>query len=213
MDDLPDICEVRGMSCGPGCMLRPAKPEDIKWMADLQARAYTERDAVPEEILRVWHRTNPNGFSIMEGEDEEMIGHIDILPLKPAAVALLLNGREPERAITREMLYKPSEQPQIEVIYIESIIVKDQYKDLQQKALLALLTNFDSLVSRVCDVEQVRDVYQIPMTEKGERLIQQLGFRLVGPADERIDQHPLYVATLKDIRSNIETTLSVPPAE
>lgn len=212
MDDIPDICEVRGISCGPGCMLRPAKPEDIKWMADLQARAYTERDAVPEEILRVWHRTNPNGFSIMEGEDEKMIGHIDILPLKPAAVALLLNGKEPESAITREMLYKPSEQSQIDVIYIESIIVKDQYTELQQKALLALLTNFDSLVSRVCAVEQVREVYQVPMTENGERLIQQLGFRLVGPADERIDKHPLYVAALKDIRSNIETMLSARPA-
>src|SRR5205085_12175557 len=76
--------------------------------------------------------------------------------------------------------------------------------------LLALLTNFGSLVSRICAVEQVRDVYYIPMTDKGERLIQQLGFRLIGPKDERVDQHPLYVATLKDIRSNIEYMLSTP---
>jgi class 3 adenylate cyclase len=213
MDDLPDIREVRGVSCGPGCMLRPARLEDIKWIANLQARTYKERDTVPEEILRVWHQTNPNGFSIMEAEEEEMIGHIIILPLKPAAIALLLNGNEPEYAITPEMLYRPHEQSRIEVIYIESIIVKDQYKELQQKALLALLTNFSSLVSRVCSVEQAREVYQVPMTDKGERLIQQLGFRLVGPADERIDKHPLYVATLKDIRSNIETMLSAPPDE
>lgn len=210
MDDIPEVGDVCGVSCGPGCMLRPAKLEDIKWMADLQARTYNERDAVPEDILRAWFQTNPNGFSIMELEDEEMIGHIDILPLRPAAVALLLNGKEMESSITPEMLYRPEEAARIEVIYIESIIVKDQYRELQLKALLALLTNFNSLVSRLCDVERVREVYEIPMSEKGERLIQQLGFRLVGPADERIDKHPLYVATLKDIRSNIETMLSAP---
>lgn len=209
MDDLPDIKELGDVSCSSGCMLRPATLTDLPWIAELQARTY-ERNALPVEILHAWHQVNPHGFSIMEKEDGEMIGHVTILPLKPAAIALLLTGKDTERAITPEMLYAPSEQSRIEMLYIESIIVKDKEKELQCKALFAILTGFNSLVGRICDTGHVREVYQVPTTAKAERLMQQLGFRLIGPADERVEQHPLYVATLKDISSNIDTMLSTP---
>jgi class 3 adenylate cyclase len=211
-EDIPDVSEACGADCGQGCLLRPATPEDIGWVADLQARTY-ERDAVPAYTLGAWYRANPHGFSIMEKDDGEMLGYVGILPLKPSAVALLLDGTQAEGSITSEMLYASDERSLIRTIYIESIIVKDKYKELQLKAFSELLTNFGVLLGRVCDVDQVGDVYHIPATEKSERLIHQLGFKLLGLADERVDKHPLYVAALKDVRFNIESMLSAARAQ
>lgn len=213
-DELPDIMEVCGAAgCATGCVLRPATPDEIDWIADLQIRSYDRELAVPVEILSAWYRVNPHGFSIMEKEDGERIGHLDILPIKPMAIALLLTGKETEQTITPEMLYAPAERTRITAIYIESIIIKDSNRELQARALFALLTDFTALVSRICDVEQVSEVYQIPITAKGERMMQKLGFRLVSPADERVDKHPLYVGALKDIRTNIEAMLSITPSQ
>jgi hypothetical protein len=39
--------------------------------------------------------------------------------------------------------------------------------------------------------------------------MQQLGFRLIGRADERKDHYPLYVANYDDIRSNATAILDV----
>lgn len=211
-EDIPDVGEACYAGRGRGCLLRPAVPEDIGWVADLQARTYG-RDAVPADTLGAWYRTNPHGFSIMENEDGEMLGYIGILPLKSSAVALLLGGRQAQAAITSEMLYTQDERSCVRTIYIESIILKDKYKELQLQALSALLANFDALLGCICDVDRVTEIYQIPATEKGERLLQRLGFRLLGPAHERVDNHPLYVSTLKDIRANIESMLSAEPAE
>lgn len=212
-DELPDIMEVCGTDCGTGCVLRPATPDEIGWIADLQIRSYDREMAIPVELLSAWYRHNPHGFSIMEKDDGERIGHIDILPIKPAAVAVLLTGKEPEQSLTPTMLYTPAEQARIKAIYIESIIIKDSNRELQARALFTLLNEFNSIVSRICDVQQVSEVYWIPITPKGERMMQKLGFRLVGPADERVDKHPLYVGTLQDISSNIEALLSVPASQ
>jgi class 3 adenylate cyclase len=209
-NELPDIMEACSAGSGTGCVLRPATLDEVDWIAELQVRSYERDRAVPADILRAWYQANPLGFSIMEKEDGERIGHIDILPLKPAAVTLLLAGKQAGQAITPEMLYTPDEQSQIDVLYIESIIIKDSDQKLQAGALLALLTNFIALFSRICDVEQVREIFQIATSAQGERMAQRLGFRLIGPTDESVDQHPLYAAALKDIKSNIETMFSAP---
>ena len=193
-------------------MIRQATGEEIDWIADLEARTY-EHDAVPIDVLRAWYRTNPNGFSVLHTEDEEMIGHIDLLPLKPAGVALLIGGKETERSITPDMLYPPEEGLLVEAVYIESIIVKDKYKELKPKALYTILANFETLVGRVSDPSKVKEIYGIAASEKGERLMRQLGFRLVNRESERVDQHPLYVAIFDDIKANIRTILSANPVQ
>jgi hypothetical protein len=207
---VPNFEEVCDPTCDTGCALREATLADIEWMAKLQERTFNDRDAVSAEVLSAWYGANPHGFSIIETDGGEMIGHINILPVKPPAVTLLLTGKETEVEITPDMLYTPQERARIDALHIESMIIKDRDPKLQSKALLTLLSSFGNLVSRLCDVEQVRDVYVLPVTPQGERLMSQLGFRLVGPADERVDQHPLYVAALRDIKSNIETKLSAP---
>ena len=45
-----------------------ASVEDIRWIAELEARKYSRRDAVPERVLRDWHAGNPNGFFVLKFE-------------------------------------------------------------------------------------------------------------------------------------------------
>ncbi len=111
------------------------------------------------------------------------------------------------------MLYTPEEQHLVEALYIESIIVKDKYKELKPKALHTILANFEALVGRVCEISRIQKVYGVAVSEKGERLMQQLGFRLIHRAVERSDQHPLHVAAFDDIMANIKVILTPAPAQ
>ncbi len=204
---IPDFAEVHTAECQHGCMIRQATPEEVDWIADLEARTY-ECDATPASVLRNWYRTNPNGFSVLHTESGEMIGHIDFLPLKPSGTAFLVGGSETGQWLTPEMLY-PAEQAHLaEAVYIESIIIKDKYNDLKPKALYTILASFELLVGRVCDANKVKEVYGIATSEKGERLVRQLGFRLISRENERADRYLLYAASYEDIKANIRAILS-----
>jgi len=48
---------------------------------------------------------------------------------------------------------------------------------------------------------------KLAVSEQGERLMKQLGFRLINRQTERADQHPLYVALFDDIKANVKTIL------
>jgi class 3 adenylate cyclase len=204
---IPDFSEVSTADCTRECMIRQATPEEVDWIADLEVRTY-EGDAVPGDILRNWYRTNHNGFSVLHTEAGEMIGHIDILPLKPAGVAFLDGNSGTERLLAPEMLYPPEEAHLAEAVYIESIIIKDKYKELKPKALYTILANFESLIGRVCDANSVKEVYGVATSEKGARLVRQLGFRLMNREGERVGQYPLYIATFDDVKANIKAILS-----
>jgi class 3 adenylate cyclase len=204
---IPDFSEVHTAECQQGCMLRQSTLEEVDWIADLEARTY-EEDATPGSVLRSWYRTNPNGFYVLHTESGEMIGHIDLLPLKPAGVTFLVSGSETDKWLTPDMLYPVEEAHLADAIYIESIIVKDKYNELKPKALYTILAGFESLIGRVGDTKNVKEIYGIATSAKGERLVRQLGFRLISRRSERADKYPLYVATYNDIKANIRSILS-----
>jgi class 3 adenylate cyclase len=206
-DAIPDFTEVSRAECRHGCMLRQATPEEVEWIADLEARTYGS-DAAPREVLRGWYKANPNGFSVLHTETGEMIGHIDLLPLKPSGVAFLTGGNDREKWLAPEMLYPAEEAHLAEAVFIESIIIKDKYNELKPKALHTILAEFESLVGRVSDTGRVKDVYGIATSEKGERLVRQLGFRLISRRGEHTYLYPLYVASYDDINANVKAILS-----
>ena len=200
---VPDLQEIQNGDARTGCMLRPATGEDIDWIANLEIKTYGRGIAVPAYILHSWHDANPHGFSMLQKEDGELMGHINILPLKPSGVDLLLGGRESEQAITPDMIYAPDQKDLMESFYVECIIVKDNYKNLKPQALLCILSALDSLLGRICISQDEKKVYGLGGTKGGERLMQQLGFRLLTRGDERSDGFPLYVANYADIQINI----------
>ena len=198
---LPNVGELHFNDLESGCLLRAATEEDVDWIVGLEARTYPDYDAVPSELLHAWYNANPAGFSVIQTEDGEMLGHVDIFPIKPTGVDILLKGLETEQGILPDMIYSHDEQHLMESFYVESIIIKDKYTDMKPKALFCILSNFRALMTRICDSQNSKKIYGIGGTEGGERLMQQLGFQLITRGDERKDHYPLYFCELRRYRN------------
>ena len=199
------IVVTHDAQCASECLLRPATVDEIEWISKLETRTYGP-DGVPREILQAWYDANPNGFSILHLEDGERIGHLDILPLKPAGVDLLLGGKRTEQEISPEMIYSPTEQNLCESFYVESIIIRSTHQELRAKAMRSILNSLESVMARLCHSGAKR-IYGLGGTVGGERLMHQLGFRMIARADERCDHYPLYAASYTDVQINIEAIL------
>jgi hypothetical protein len=168
-----------------------AEPHEIDWVAELEASAYMPGDAVPHRVLKEWYAANPNGFSIVRATSGERVGHIDILPVRPATMSQFVQGVIVERDIRGDSLFSPAERNDIRDLYVESIIVSPP-NGSNGPALLRVLSEFIDLAARVANVDKVESVYAIAATKHGSRLLERLGFEQVGRAEARADRHTLY---------------------
>jgi hypothetical protein len=186
--------------------IKQATPEEIEWIAQLEAKVYTDppEDAIPEQILREWYESNRSGFSVMRMNGRKM-GHIDILPLRPKTLESFIEGHIKERDIRGDCLYSPDEKAGVRNLYVESIIIRDDddHEKPSPMALKFLLCNFITLTKRLCDINAVERVYAIAATEDGEELMRSLGFKQVKSGQQRADHHNLYVAEFGTLRERL----------
>jgi len=179
-----------------------ASIEDIEWIARLEAELFTGTDAIPEEVLKEWYSTNPTGFFIIK-QNEERVGHIDILPLRPQTFDLLLKGSLIERQIRGVSLYTPNERNLIKNLYIECVSISLTGR-AREVALLSLLSNISSMINKICPVENVDKIYAIAATKQGEQIMKHLGFTLAKQGEKRKDGHPMFVAEIKTLLKSID---------
>jgi len=185
-----------------------AKPDDMSWIARLEAEVYSAEDAVPERILRDWYNNNPDGFFVVWKGDER-IGHVDILPLRPPALGQLLDGIILERDIKGADLYTPPEKGAIEDLYVESVALRPHPDFSRAPVVSFLLASFISLVKGLAGPASVRNVYAIAASGAGERLMKHLGFVRMNDASERQDKHEVWGAALPDIFNSMSAYAEV----
>jgi hypothetical protein len=185
---------------------RPATAEDIEWVSRIEAEAYGE-DAVPLHILQKWHKQNPTGFFIVKTSEGEKVGHLDILPLRPDALQSLLKGKIVECDVSDDSLYASAERDMIRNLYVESIIITLSDQESRTSAIHAVLSDFQSFVSRMCDPAKLESIYAIAATPEGEKFMRQLGFEQVVASSKRLDQHPFFAARYDDVAVNINNIL------
>lgn len=185
-----------------------AELADIAWIAQLEASAYTPEDAVPEPILMSWFQRNPHGFSVIENSRGELIGHIDILPLRTDVAQPFLKGRIVEREIPPDWIFPPSAKERIRDLYVESIIIKKTAGLFASPALFCVLQDFSSLIERICSANQVHNIYAIEATASGKKLITRIGFERCGEASARTDDHELFKISATVLRANVEKLLN-----
>jgi hypothetical protein len=180
-----------------------ATPEDIDWIARLEAKVYPSEDAVPGHILKEWYSCNPSGFSVIKTSNGQKVGHIDILPLRPVTLRAFLEGNIVERDIRGDSLYSQAETHLIRNLYVESIIVLLPKGLSNAPAILHVLSRFISLVNRVCDPTNVEKVYAIAASDPGKSLLIGLGFDQIKLGDERADHHDFFAAKFVDLAAKI----------
>jgi len=177
----------------PGYGIAPATPEDVAWIAGLESSVYSREDAVPEAVLKEWYAANPDGFSVVKTSAGENIGHIDILPLRPEALAALLEGRIVEKDIPGSALFRPGERDRIRDLYVESLIMRPAGGG-PSAAGLRLVEGFPCLIERICDASRVRMIYALAASAGGERLMKRLGFERFKEGLARADRHDIFAA-------------------
>lgn len=171
-----------------------ATSEEIRWIAELEASIYSREDAIPEHLLREWFSMNHTGFSIVKTADGKPIGHLDILPIRPATLDAFLKGDIVEREIRGDSLYSIDDRSLIKHLYVESIILRPPKPLSNAATIMSVLSNMSSIIKRVADLETVEHIYAIAATPSGERVMRRLGFDLLSAGDRRKDGHNLFAA-------------------
>jgi hypothetical protein len=185
--------------------IEPATIEDLKWIAELEKRTYIypPTDAVPYDKLREWYNANPSGFFVIKHNNLK-VGHIDILPLKPEALATFIHGVSThEQCIISDDIYTPADKHLIRDLYIESIIV-DTTVRLRAAAMVKLLLadSIRHMVENICPLNNVAHIYAIAATIAGNNLMPRLQFTIRQPLHVRSDRHNMWWVTLETLMQN-----------
>jgi hypothetical protein len=188
---------------GAGYRISPAGPDDIQWIARLEAETYSADDAVPLHVLQEWHEANPDGFSVIRMRNGQKVGHLNLLPVRPATLEKFLQGKILEKEIRGDSLFKSKERAEIRDLYIESIIVLPPKGYSNAPAILCVLTNLHSLVGRLCDPSQVRKIYAMAASSRGDKLLRRLGFEVLSSKTGRADGHDVFQASFAALSNSI----------
>ncbi|RJP74331.1 MAG: hypothetical protein C4539_00355 [Ignavibacteriales bacterium] len=176
----------------------PASIDDIGWIAQLESELFTGKDVIPVEQLLEWYKINQTGFFIFKTEDGKRIGHIDILPLRPQIIKSILAGELIEREIKGIYLYTPNEKNLIKNLYIECVAIKPTGR-IRAIALQSFLSNFSSMVSNICPVDNIEKIFAVAATKQGEQFMKNFGFTVAQEEDKRKDGHKLFVGDMKTL--------------
>jgi len=182
--------------------------EEMDWISTLEHNVYSAVDAVPREVLLEWYGTNPRGFSVIKMPNNAKVGHIDLLPIRPATFERFFSGAIVEREIRGDSLYSAAEREKITSLYVESIILCPPKGFSNAPAILCVLSAFEQLAARLCDPERLENVFAIAASRSGERLLRRLGFDIIKAADARKDGHDLFMAPYGELRRNIAAICS-----
>ncbi len=184
--------------------VRPATPEDLDWIARLEIEAYTAEYAVARRKLDEWFCANPCGFSVLTMGGRKM-GHITLLPLRPALLDSFARGTIREQDVQGASLYTPAERELVRNLHVESIIIlpPEGRSAPPLKALVCLGRNFIPLIARVCEPENLENVYALGASGPGESFLRKLGFTLVTNARDSTDPRGLYVTKFSALEAKI----------
>jgi hypothetical protein len=177
-------------------------PDEIGLIAKLEAEMYSSRDAVPEDILRAWYSQNPNGFSTIKYKGQ-VIGHVDLLPLKSNVLGRFRDGVITEQEIRGSDLFSAEESELVRTVYVESVALAGSNGLTRAQAVKHVLLNAIDLVSRVGDPQRIENIFAVAATSSGKRFLKALGFSIVSSAQDRRDQHDLYATRLACLEGEI----------
>ncbi len=180
-----------------------ATSEEVTRIAELEASVYSAEDAIPERLLREWFSANPSGFSVVKTADGRLIGHLDILPLRPKTLETFLKGDITEHEIRGDSLYTAEDRGLITRLYVESIILCPPKPLSNAVAIVSILSNVTEIVQRVADLSKVEWIYAIAASDAGEAMMRDLGFELHSEGERRRDGHNMFAAQPTVLARNI----------
>lgn len=93
---LRDTFSKLSVTSEPEYEIKQAYPEDMRWIAQLEADTYCAGDAVPYGTLMEWYEGNPCGLSVFQRPDREVPNsstssatNVRIIPIGDKSILLL----------------------------------------------------------------------------------------------------------------------------
>jgi DNA-binding winged helix-turn-helix (wHTH) protein len=174
-------------------VVQQATLPDLQWAARLAKRVYAGIDIIPESRMLEWYGQNSDGFSIVKSKLGDLVANLDLLPLKRNILDEFVAGRMIEREFSPDFLHPPSESKEISNIYVESFVTIVPGSLLPNRfAAAQVLSEFNSILGRVCNPANLQAVYAIAASSPGRRLLNHIGFQICTEAEKRRDHHDLF---------------------
>ncbi|GAB3910037.1 hypothetical protein GCM10028803_48990 [Larkinella knui] len=196
-------CSTHGLSDSI-YKIKPATYDDIRKIFSIASTVYTGIDVIPYKTMLAWYEKNPCSFYVIVNEDGDVVGNIDILPLKEGTLRQFLDGDMIERQILDDSIWGIDEKENIDYLYVESVV------NLAGKvALLELIRNISEIFMNFdCDVKSIKKVYCISASPQGQRLIERFGFKEYKNSSSRRDKHSVFETDMITVLQNATSFFS-----
>jgi hypothetical protein len=178
-------------------------PENTDWLGGHGLRVASETDL--QEIVGLarigypcpindfekkfpWWKKNQKCFHVILNHAGEIVGNINLLPLKPKAYEQLKNGTIIESELTEKDIYSSKERSRVSVLYIEGLLVHSKISErAKSAALVYMFTKLDRTVSAIGNPRNIRKVCALGGSDPGEKLLKKLQFVVTSEANTRKD--------------------------
>jgi hypothetical protein len=189
-------------------VLRSAHKSDVDWVAAQEAKVYSEDDAIPSEILQEWFAANPYAFNIICDLHAARVGHLNLIPIKPNTLQMLLDGKIRERDVRADSIYSAAERDAVSCLWVESITIDVPNPYLRARALLNVFERAHDTIERLAHPASLTHFYALSATRAGDNLIKRFGFKVASARNKRTDGHDLYCASYEVIKRKAEDLLT-----
>lgn len=173
-------------------------------MISLDEVVYNESFRGISEICQKWLIRNPEIYTaILEKDTEEVIGYINVMPLKKSYIDQILNGDYIDVIIPEEAICEYDE-PGTYYLYLSSIVIRPDY----QKTI-AFKILFDAVTQKIINLSK-RGIYFKEMiadavSQEGECVSKGFGMDICGLSAH---ESKIYQVSLLPPRFSIKTKLT-----
>jgi len=176
-------------------ILEVPAPYKMLVLANKHARSIYGRDSIPLEKVEKWWLRNPFVEAVLYKETGEYLGYFDVLPLTAEGEKLIESGKIKEREISPECILSPLKTKNANTVYLSGVAVKDAGTENGKMRAAKLLYSLACYLEYYYKTDGLR-VLALAATPVGERLLKEIGAKIVSPKDVRKDKHDLYEIVL-----------------
>lgn len=139
-----------------------------------------------------WRQKNPNAFVHIMNAESELVASFGVLALSPGFTDQFLKGNVTDLLLKAGDVLTADEAKRAPRLYISGVVVSEPASHLGRKRATAMLSAMAHYLEKVYGARKKRTLYAIAVTKESERLMQNLGFELMGEGKDRQDHHDLY---------------------
>ncbi|MES9900179.1 MAG: hypothetical protein ABW148_14325 [Sedimenticola sp.] len=183
-----------------------ASEEDLRWIAEIEKKAFRGIDVMPLSALQSWYSANKYSFIVVRGCNGKNYGYLIAIPLTEVAIQQLCNGELTDTAIDAKDIMESSNYD-IGGLHVSALVLL-KYNSAGQEtfgnhiALKELLSSAD-LSRKLLKYKKSIKIFSVAGSGSGKDVIEHLGFNLVTPGAERRDNHPIYSQTIGQLKENL----------